>query len=78
MAVEKLTVIEGPMDGIGENPGATDWMRANGISPGLVALGGLAGAAFCRDGMLRGALRWMILFGFGSWIYNRCSCRSLP
>jgi hypothetical protein len=74
MAVEKLTIIEGPMDGLGENPGVGDWMRSNGISPGLVAFGGLAGAALCQDSsMLRGALRWAVLFGFGSWIYNRCS-----
>ena len=78
MAVEKLTVIEGPMAGLGENPGVGEWMRSNGISPGLVALGGLAGAALCRDGMLRGAMRWMILFGFGSWIYSGCSRRSSP
>lgn len=74
MAVEKLTVIEGPMQGLGENPGVTDWMRTNGISPGLVALGGLAGAALSgRGSMLHGALKWALLFGLGSWVYNRCS-----
>ena len=76
MPVEKLTVIEGPMAGLGQNPGpiesAGNWMRSHGISPGLVALGGLAGAAFSGPTMLSGALKWAILFGLGSWVYNRC------
>lgn len=73
MGVEKLTVIEGPMAGMGENPGIVDWMESKGISPGLVALGAVAGAAFGSGSMLGCAIRWAILFGLGSWVYNRCS-----
>lgn len=77
MPVEKLTVIEGPMAGLEDNPGiiedTANWMRSNGISPGLVALGGLAGAAFGSGSMLGCAIRWSIFFGLASWVHSRCS-----
>ena len=76
MAVEKLTIIEGPMSGMGQNPGplesTADWMRGYGVSPGLVALGGLAGAALTKGPMVHGALKWAIVFGLGSMVWNRC------
>lgn len=79
MAVEKLTIIEGPMSGLGQNPGALEstgaWMRSHGISPGLVALGALGGAALTRGSMMGGAVKWAFLFGLGSWIWYRCGNR---
>jgi len=71
MAVEKLTVIEGPMGAIEENGGFTGWMQSKGISPGAVALGALAGAAFAQGDMLKGAAKWALLFGAGSWVWNK-------
>jgi len=76
MAVEKLTIIEGPMSGMGQNPGpiesTADWLRGYGVSPGIVALSALAGAALTRGPMVAGAIKWSLLGALGSWLYNRC------
>lgn len=77
MGVEKLTVIEGPMAGVEQNPGALestgDWMRSHGVSPMAVGLGALAGAAMTRGDMLSGAAKWALLAGIGSAFWNRCA-----
>jgi hypothetical protein len=59
MAVEALTIVEGPMANFEENPGPLDWMRNRGINPAYVGVGALVGALFDRSlvwGGLKGAL----------------------
>lgn len=59
MAVEALTIVEGPMANFDENPGPLDWMRDRGINPAYVGVGALVGALLDRNllwGGLKGAL----------------------
>lgn len=75
MAVEKLSIVEGPMYGIDDNPGAIeqagDWMRSNGINPAYVAIGALAGAVMNQKNMVHGAAKWALLIGAGSFLLHR-------
>jgi hypothetical protein len=75
MAVEKLSIIEGPMAGFEENgpiERADDWMRSHGIIPAYVALGALAGAAFGGPDMLRGAAKWGLVVAGASFVLHKC------
>jgi len=78
MAVEKLSIIEGPLAGVEENgtdgaiERAGNWMQAHGITPAYVGLGALAGAAFGGPSMLRGALKWSVLVAGASYLVHQC------
>lgn len=59
MAVEALTIINGPLAGVEENGVVnelTTWMRSNGIKPAYVGIGALVGALMSRRGLAAGAV----------------------
>lgn len=59
MAVEALTIVNGPMAGVGDDgpiDQAKGWMRHHGVDPTHMAVGALVGASVSRKGFLAGAL----------------------
>lgn len=73
MAVEALTVIEGPLANVEENPGPLDWMRQRGINPAYVGLGALTGALLDRN-LLWGGLKGALVVAGVSFVCSQ-SCR---
>jgi len=59
MAVEALTIVNGPMAGLGESGPVdkiTGWMHQNGVNPTYLGVGALVGAFMSRRGFVAGAV----------------------
>lgn len=74
MAVEALTIINGPLAGVEENGSivqVTNWMRRNGINPTYVGIGAVVGALASRRGMAAGALCGAAIVFTGSALWDQ-------
>lgn len=74
MAVEALTIINGPLAGVEENgiiDQATGWMHQNGIKPTYVGVGAVAGALLSRGGSVNGAIKGAAVVFLGSFLLHK-------
>jgi len=74
MAVEALTIVNGPLAGVEENgivDRATVWMNQNGIKPAYVGIGAIAGAFLGRGGMVDGAVKGAAIVFIGSFLWHK-------
>jgi hypothetical protein len=76
MAVEALTIVNGPLAGMGvEENGIVDrttaWMNQNGINPTYVGVGAVAGALLGKRGLVNGALTGAGIVFLGSFLLHK-------
>jgi hypothetical protein len=76
MAVEALTIVNGPLAGMGiEENGIVDqttaWMHQNGIKPTYVGIGAVAGALLGKSGAVDGAVKGAALVFVGSFLLHK-------
>ena len=74
MAVEALTIINGPLAGVDENgivDRTTEWMHQNGIKPTYVGIGAVAGALLGQKGFVSGAATGAGIVFLGSFLLHK-------
>lgn len=72
MAVEALTIINGPLAGVGvEENGVVGWMHQHGINPTYVGVGAIAGAVLNRRGFVNGAITGAAVVFLGSFLWDK-------